>query len=56
VRDFIVVNSGAALYVTGLAATLRQGAEMARQAIDSGDAAARLGAFVEATRRVAASA
>lgn len=56
IRDFIVVNSGAALYVTGLASTLQQGAKMARLAIDSGDAAARLGAFIEATRRVSAGA
>ncbi len=51
VRDLVVLNAGAALYVTGLAATIAQGVELARQAIDSGDAAARVAAFVEATRR-----
>jgi anthranilate phosphoribosyltransferase len=51
VHDFIAANAGAALYVCGLAASLQQGAEQARAAIASGDAAARLGAFVEATRR-----
>ena len=50
-HDFIVANAGAGLYVTGLAATLKQGAEKAREVIASGDAAVRLGAFVEATRR-----
>lgn len=52
-RDFMVLNAGAGLYVAGLASSIRQGVEQARTAIESGDAAARLGAFVEATRRVA---
>ena len=50
-RDFIAVNTGAGLYVCGLAASIQQGAEQALTAIDEGEAAARLGAFVEATRR-----
>jgi anthranilate phosphoribosyltransferase len=54
VRDLILATAGAGLYVTGLAADLRQGVDLARRAIDSGDAAARAGAFVEATRRVSA--
>ena len=53
VRDLIVAQAGAGLYVTGLASSLRQGVEQAIQSIDSGDAAAKLGAFVEATRRAA---
>ncbi len=52
-RDLVVAQAGAGLYVTGLAASLRQGAEMAIRAIDEGDAAAKLAAFVEATRRAA---
>ena len=52
-RDFIMLNAAAGLYVAGLASSIRQGVEQARAAIESGDAAARLGAFVEATRRVA---
>ncbi|MBM3138747.1 MAG: anthranilate phosphoribosyltransferase [Chloroflexi bacterium] len=54
VRDLVLANAGAGLYVTGLAASIRQGVEMAQEAIRTGDAAARVGAFVEATRRVAA--
>ena len=50
-RDFIAVNAGAGLYVCGLAANLQQGAEQALAVIDDGGAAARVGAFVEATRR-----
>jgi anthranilate phosphoribosyltransferase len=51
VRDLILANAGAGLYVTGLASSIKNGAELAAKAIDSGDAAARVGAFVEATRR-----
>jgi anthranilate phosphoribosyltransferase len=54
VRDLILATAGAGLYVCGLASNLRQGVDQARRAIDAGDAAARLGAFVEATRRVSA--
>jgi anthranilate phosphoribosyltransferase len=54
VRDLIVAQAAAGLYVTGLASSLRAGAEEAGRLIDSGDAAARVGAFVEATRRVSA--
>ncbi len=53
-RDLVAAQAGAGLYVTGLAASMKQGVEMAIQAIESGDAAAKLGAFVEATRRAAA--
>jgi anthranilate phosphoribosyltransferase len=53
-RDLVAAQAGAGLYVTGLAASIRQGVEMALQAIESGDAAAKLGAFVEATRRASA--
>lgn len=52
VRDFIALNAGAGLYVTGLAPSIHQGVERALELIESGEAAARLGAFVEATRRV----
>jgi len=52
IRDFIALNAGAGLYVTGLAASIHQGVERALEVIENGEAAARLGAFVEATRRV----
>ncbi|TAJ18502.1 MAG: anthranilate phosphoribosyltransferase [Dehalococcoidia bacterium] len=52
-RDLICAQAGAGLYVAGLAASIRQGVEQAIAAIDEGDAAARVGAFVEATRRLA---
>ncbi len=53
-RDLVAAQAGAGLYVCGLASSLRNGVEMALQVIESGDAAAKLGAFVEATRRAAA--
>ena len=41
-RDIILANAGAAIYVAGLAGSHRDGVEVARQAIASGDAAAKL--------------
>ncbi|WP_119821765.1 anthranilate phosphoribosyltransferase [Halalkaliarchaeum desulfuricum] len=38
-RDIILANAGAAVYVAGLANDLREGVELAAQAIDVGDAA-----------------
>ena len=52
-RDMIVAQAGAGLYVTGLAANLKDGVKMALDAIEEGDAAAKVAAFVEATRRAA---
>lgn len=51
VRDLICANAGAGLYVTGLASSVRQGVEQAKAVIESGEAAARVASFVEATRR-----
>ncbi len=52
-RDMIAAQAGAGIYVTGLASSLKDGVKMALQAIDDGDAAAKVAAFVEATRRAA---
>jgi anthranilate phosphoribosyltransferase len=41
-RDIILANAGAAIYVAGEASSLVDGVERAAQAIDSGDAAAKL--------------
>ena len=53
-RDVVVLNAAAALVVAGRADGLAPGAELARQAIDAGAAAARLDALVRATNKVAA--
>jgi anthranilate phosphoribosyltransferase len=44
-RDVILANAGAAIYVAGLADDLREGVEIAAEAIDEGDAAAKLNAL-----------
>jgi anthranilate phosphoribosyltransferase len=41
-RDIILANAGAAIYIAGEADSLRAGVERAREAIESGDAAAKL--------------
>jgi anthranilate phosphoribosyltransferase len=50
-RDIVVLNSGAALYVSGLASSIGDGIVRARAALDSGKARAKLDAFVAATQR-----
>lgn len=46
-RDIIAMNSGAAVYVSGLASTLKDGARMAEAAIDSGKALQTIKRMVE---------
>jgi anthranilate phosphoribosyltransferase len=48
-RDLILANAGAAIYVAGEADSLEAGVEAAANAIDSGDAAAKLDALREST-------
>jgi anthranilate phosphoribosyltransferase len=50
-RDVVLLNAAAALIVAGTAADLREGAERARAAIDSGAAARVLDRLVRFTRR-----
>ncbi len=50
-RDIVALNAGAAIYVSGIAATLELGVEIARQTIQSGAAAARLQQLVEFSAR-----
>ena len=53
-RNIVALNAGAALYTAGLAVSIADGLEMARKAIGSGGAKAKLDEFVAATRRLAA--
>ncbi|MCA0393776.1 MAG: anthranilate phosphoribosyltransferase [Proteobacteria bacterium] len=48
--EIVVLNAAAALYVSGVAGSIGDGIPLARQAIASGAAMARLEAFVAATR------
>jgi anthranilate phosphoribosyltransferase len=49
-RDYTLVNAGAALVAANKASSVKQGADLARQAVDSGAAAKVLDAYVEASR------
>ena len=49
-RDIVLMTAGAAVYVGGLATDLQDGIQRAAASIDSGNAAARLDALVDATR------
>jgi anthranilate phosphoribosyltransferase len=52
-RDVVIANAGAALYVAGSASTLTAGVEMAREAILSGAARAKLDELIVATKEFA---
>lgn len=49
-RNIVALNAGAALYAAGIAASIAEGIERARAAIDDGSARAKLDRFVAATR------
>jgi anthranilate phosphoribosyltransferase len=49
-RDYTLVNAGAALVAANKASSVKQGADLARQAVDSGAAAKVLDAYVAATQ------
>ena len=50
-REIVCANAGAAIYVAGLARSIREGAVAAREAIDSGAAGRKLDELIEASRR-----
>ncbi len=50
--EIVVLNAGAALYVSGVAGSIAEGVPLAREAIASGAAMAKLEQFVAATRRL----
>lgn len=51
-REIVVANAGAALYVSGVSGSLREGVEAARAAIDSGKAIAKLEELVRLTNEL----
>jgi anthranilate phosphoribosyltransferase len=53
-RDYILVNAGAALMVAGKANSIRQGVQLASEAIDSGDTYRTLKAYVAASNEASA--
>ena len=52
-REIVALNAGAALYAADAAGSIAEGIDLARRAIDSGAAHAKLEQFVAATRRIA---
>lgn len=52
-RDIVSLNAGAALYAANAAGSIAEGIGMARNAIESGAARAKLEAFVRSTQRLA---
>jgi anthranilate phosphoribosyltransferase len=50
-RDIVILNAGAALYAANVADSMAEGLALARTAIESGAARAKLQALVEATQR-----
>jgi anthranilate phosphoribosyltransferase len=49
-RDYTILNAGAALVAANRAGTVKEGAQMAREAVDSGAALAVLEAYVQASQ------
>ncbi|MBP6252598.1 MAG: anthranilate phosphoribosyltransferase [Rubrivivax sp.] len=51
VRDIVLLNAGAALYCAGVAVSVAEGVKRAREAVSSGQAAAKLSQFVKVSNR-----
>jgi anthranilate phosphoribosyltransferase len=49
-RDIVILNAGAALYAANVAASIQEGIALARAAIESGAAKAKLAQFVAFTQ------
>ncbi|MCB1575693.1 MAG: anthranilate phosphoribosyltransferase, partial [Xanthomonadales bacterium] len=52
-RDIVGLNAGAALYAANAASSIAEGIGLARNAIESGAARAKLDSFVRTTQRLA---
>jgi anthranilate phosphoribosyltransferase len=52
-HEIVAANAGAALYVSGAATTIREGVEMARESISSGQAMTKLQELVAVTNELA---
>ena len=50
-RNAVLINAGAALYLADQASSIAEGVQLAAELIDSGKAAAKLDAFIEASNR-----
>jgi anthranilate phosphoribosyltransferase len=52
VRDIVLLNAGAALYCANVAASVAEGVKLAREAVASGKAMAKLSQFVACTQKM----
>ena len=52
-HEIVAANAGAALYVSGATPTIREGVEMARESISSGQAMTKLQELVAVTNELA---
>ena len=52
-RDIVMLNAGVALYAANVTNTMAEGVALAREALASGKALAKMSQFVEATKRLA---
>ena len=52
-RDIVMLNAGVALYAANVAKTMAEGVALAREALASGKALAKMSQFVEATKKLA---
>jgi anthranilate phosphoribosyltransferase len=52
-RDIVMLNAGVALYAANVAKTMAEGIALAREALVSGRAQAKMSQFVEVTKRLA---
>ena len=52
-RDIVMLNAGVALYAANIASTMAEGVALAREALVSGRAQAKMSQFVDVTRRLA---
>jgi anthranilate phosphoribosyltransferase len=53
-RDIVVLNAGVALYAADVAATMADGVAMAREALASGKALAKMHQFIARSKELAA--
>ena len=52
-RDIVMLNAGVALYAANVAPTMAEGVALAREALASGRALAKMSQFVDATKKLA---
>ncbi|KAJ2113009.1 anthranilate phosphoribosyltransferase, partial [Coemansia sp. RSA 788] len=52
IRDFVLVNTGFLLYISGKATSMKEGADMARETLESGKVKQLLESFAQSTQQL----